>query len=204
MGGYLFGNAYVDGETAAVEVCGAYPITSRDATVASFRFEIDDSVQAERFQAQRFPGTEVVGWYHTHPGHGVFMSSVDAGTQARYFRLFHRVALVIDPQRKELGAFVLADGDVHSLAAIHVVEDPPGTATPVLPLPPLRPAAPPPLAPPVPANVGSPGPKPADAAPRSSQDAGEYVPLSAPDPKPADAAPPGPSRRRLTGAAHAR
>ncbi|MCS7095285.1 MAG: Mov34/MPN/PAD-1 family protein [Thaumarchaeota archaeon] len=40
----------------------------------------------------------VVGWYHTHPGMGVFLSAVDYATQLNYQKLYPRaVALVVDP-----------------------------------------------------------------------------------------------------------
>jgi len=43
---------------------------------------------------------KIVGWYHSHPNFGCFMSSTDIDTQRRYQALFpNAVALVIDPQR---------------------------------------------------------------------------------------------------------
>jgi proteasome lid subunit RPN8/RPN11 len=43
---------------------------------------------------------KIVGWYHSHPNMGCFMSSTDLDTQRRYQALFpNAVALVIDPQR---------------------------------------------------------------------------------------------------------
>ena len=43
---------------------------------------------------------KIVGWYHSHPKMGCFMSSTDINTQRRYQALFSdAVALVIDPQR---------------------------------------------------------------------------------------------------------
>ncbi|MEB3298012.1 MAG: Mov34/MPN/PAD-1 family protein [Candidatus Sericytochromatia bacterium] len=39
----------------------------------------------------------VVGWCHTHPGHGVFLSAPDREVHARKFPLPFQVALVIDP-----------------------------------------------------------------------------------------------------------
>lgn len=43
---------------------------------------------------------KIVGWYHSHPNMGCFMSSTDIDTQRRYQALFpNAVALVIDPQR---------------------------------------------------------------------------------------------------------
>jgi len=42
----------------------------------------------------------IVGWWHTHPGYGVFLSGTDKGTQRIYQQLFPQaVAMVIDPSR---------------------------------------------------------------------------------------------------------
>lgn len=121
VGGYLFGRTYADETRAVVDVCGIYPIVSRDATLCHFRFRIEDSHRAERFLLAHFPGTEIVGWFHTHPGHGVFMSSVDVNTHLRYFAPFHRVAMVVDPIHLTFGAFVRREEDIYSLANLWVV-----------------------------------------------------------------------------------
>ncbi|UYP46708.1 hypothetical protein NEF87_002993 [Candidatus Lokiarchaeum ossiferum] len=43
-------------------------------------------------------GLFICGWYHSHPSYGLFLSSEDMGTQARYQKLWKKsVALVIDP-----------------------------------------------------------------------------------------------------------
>lgn len=40
----------------------------------------------------------VVGWAHSHPGHGIFLSGTDIRTQSNYQELFpDSVAMVIDP-----------------------------------------------------------------------------------------------------------
>lgn len=121
VGGYLFGHSYEGERRAAVEIKGAFCITSRDATLVHFRFEIEDTASAERYQEKELPGTEIIGWYHTHPGHGVFMSGVDVATHVNYFKLFHRVALVIDPLRHDFAAFTQMDGQVSSLPSIVLV-----------------------------------------------------------------------------------
>ncbi len=44
------------------------------------------------------PGLYVVGWYHSHPGIGVFLSGIDVETQRRYQKMFPKaIALVVDP-----------------------------------------------------------------------------------------------------------
>jgi proteasome lid subunit RPN8/RPN11 len=48
----------------------------------------------------------LVGWYHSHPGYGCFMSEKDILTQREMFRQPFHVAIVIDPldnQRKAFG-----------------------------------------------------------------------------------------------------
>jgi proteasome lid subunit RPN8/RPN11 len=122
VGGYLFGRAFVAGTEAVVVVDGHFAITADDATLVSFRFAVDDSVRAEAHRGRHFPATEFVGWYHTHPGHGVFMSGTDRATQLQYFRPFHRVAVVVDPARREFAAFVGDGDDVRALASIKVIE----------------------------------------------------------------------------------
>jgi proteasome lid subunit RPN8/RPN11 len=43
------------------------------------------------------PGVRLLGWYHSHPGLGVQMSSTDRQTQQRHFAADWQVGLVVDP-----------------------------------------------------------------------------------------------------------
>ena len=45
-----------------------------------------------------------VGWFHTHPGHGIFMSSTDRANHAMYSNPW-QVALVLDPIHVAFGFF---------------------------------------------------------------------------------------------------
>jgi len=56
------------------------------------------------------PGSRMIGWYHSHPDHGVFLSAVDRKTQALWFVQQWNVAIVVDPIRGEHQAFTGADG----------------------------------------------------------------------------------------------
>lgn len=66
-----------------------------------------------------------VGWFHTHPGHGIFMSGTDKSNHALYQHPW-QVALVLDPHSQKSGFFVgpkcervmcVLDPDVESLGA---------------------------------------------------------------------------------------
>ncbi len=54
----------------------------------------------------------ILGWYHSHPSYGAFMSQTDYETQVRYQRLGARnsqitapIALVIDPTKISIGSY---------------------------------------------------------------------------------------------------
>ncbi len=53
----------------------------------------------------RFPGKRIVGWYHTHPRLGVFMSSYDTWLHDNFFNDPNQVALVVDPFHERGGFF---------------------------------------------------------------------------------------------------
>ncbi|KAI5192110.1 26S proteasome regulatory subunit N11 [Nematocida sp. AWRm77] len=53
-------------------------------------------------------GESVVGWYHSHPGFGCWLSSVDMNTQSGFEQLSKRaVAVVIDPIQSVKGKVVI-------------------------------------------------------------------------------------------------
>lgn len=62
--------------------------------------ELSPEIQAQVAEALIESGSElyIVGWYHSHPGIGVFMSSTDVETQGAYQAVCaNSVAIVIDP-----------------------------------------------------------------------------------------------------------
>lgn len=59
----------------------------------------------------RYPGRDLLGWYHTHPRMGVFMSSYDTWLHSNFFPEAYQVALVIEPYFGTGGFFIRrADG----------------------------------------------------------------------------------------------
>jgi proteasome lid subunit RPN8/RPN11 len=51
----------------------------------------------------------LVGWYHSHPGLGCFMSPTDITTQRRMFNSSFHSALVVDPIKGDIKAYKLKD-----------------------------------------------------------------------------------------------
>jgi proteasome lid subunit RPN8/RPN11 len=54
----------------------------------------------------------IVGWYHTHPGFGVFLSEVDLFAHRNFFDAAWQVALVADPKADRVGLFYWSGGQI--------------------------------------------------------------------------------------------
>jgi proteasome lid subunit RPN8/RPN11 len=67
-------------------------------------------MDAEYHDTFRDQALFTVGWYHSHPGHGIFMSQTDKKNHAMYLKPW-QVALVVDPVHKTHGFFAGAGCD---------------------------------------------------------------------------------------------
>jgi len=68
----------------------------------------------------RYPDEEIVGWYHTHGGFGIFLSEMDTFIHRNFFSAPHQVAYVFDPLAGTEG-FFQARGDQLALCRRHWV-----------------------------------------------------------------------------------
>ncbi|MHB1560140.1 MAG: M67 family metallopeptidase [Isosphaeraceae bacterium] len=117
------------GEDTSVEVCGVLVGTWQRDEIGPFA-TIVDSIRGEgattkfaevTFTHQtwakintemdtRFADKKIVGWYHTHPDFGIFLSDRDRFIQEHFFSGPGQVAHVIDPLRKLEGVFIWRGG----------------------------------------------------------------------------------------------
>lgn len=73
------------------------------ATSLTFTHEAWDEVND--VMAREHPDEQMVGWYHSHPGVGIFMSEYDTFIQTNFFGAPWQVAYVVDPVRDESSFF---------------------------------------------------------------------------------------------------
>ena len=77
----------------------------------------------------RYPDQRIVGWYHSHPGFGVFLSEHDLFIHRNFFSDPAQIAWVYDPHSDEEGCFAWEKegGDLKRVAQIVMRDDPAGT-----------------------------------------------------------------------------
>ena len=106
--GSLWVNDIIPGGTEMSEVHCAFP-PQRLAQVAN------DIVEG------RIEG-RIVGWYHSHPGHGLFLSQTDLETHMQFYQFSsYALSLVADPKSGEFGIWIYENGvGVVQLPANHI------------------------------------------------------------------------------------
>jgi proteasome lid subunit RPN8/RPN11 len=117
--GALFGHPFVQPETLEpsgvrvtfVIVAVAVPYTTPEQTRGHVRVTAEALAEADAYVARDHAGLQAVGWYHTHPGHGIFLSGYDLVITRSIFNAAWHVAVVLDPLRNEMGLFQGADGE---------------------------------------------------------------------------------------------
>lgn len=108
-GPYLLINARIEGKHASHQ-SGSVTFTSETWTY------IHEELAAKH--ADR----KIVGWYHTHPGFGIFLSNMDAFIHRNFFGFPWQPAYVFDPQA-ETDGFFFANGDNLVQEEVAVVAD---------------------------------------------------------------------------------
>lgn len=95
--GFISGNIVEDKSKAVdiIHITKAWPVTHGDAVSV----KIDDYGRTldKILEQLSKNNSSILGWYHSHPSFGLFMSQTDFETQLSYQRLFNKaVALVFD------------------------------------------------------------------------------------------------------------
>ncbi|MBK8900377.1 MAG: Mov34/MPN/PAD-1 family protein [Anaerolineaceae bacterium] len=131
LGGVLLGHAYRDGDRLMVEVIAALPARNDDHGPIHFTFTADAWSQIHHDRTEKYPNLEIIGWFHTHPGLGVFYSSDDVVVHTAAFTLPWHVGLVVDPLGNHASYFGWQDGVLAPIAGYYEQLD--SQPTPVAP-----------------------------------------------------------------------
>lgn len=106
LGGVMLGNQHVDSQgNPFVVITDSLRAKHYEATKGSFKFTHETWSQITRERNEFKKDLEMVGWYHTHPGWGVFLSGMDLFICNNFFSRPLDVALVVDPCAGDRGWF---------------------------------------------------------------------------------------------------
>jgi proteasome lid subunit RPN8/RPN11 len=113
VGGALIGLWCEDRDTAENFVVVQHMLPARHTRQGSvyLTFTQDTIVDFHDEIEKNYNGKKIVGWYHTHPRMGIFLSHYDTWLHKNFFPEPWQVALVVEPHTSLAGFFVRRDDD---------------------------------------------------------------------------------------------
>ncbi len=125
LGGILLGKECVDPASGEPFVWITHSLEAKHYanTQASFTYTHDSWEEITRERDRRFPEYDIVGWYHTHPNFGIFLSHHDLFIHHNFFSQPLQVAYVVDPINQTRGIFQWRDGGMKQVAGYYLVAD---------------------------------------------------------------------------------
>jgi proteasome lid subunit RPN8/RPN11 len=101
------------GRTTSVAACIAGVNAAQGGAHVTFTQETWEHIY--KIKDAEYPNERIVGWYHSHPGFGVFLSDHDTFIQENFFESPQQIAWVFDPHTDEEGCFGWHDGKIEKL-----------------------------------------------------------------------------------------
>lgn len=95
--------------------------TDASASTLTFTHETWDYVHSE--QQRLYPDKKIIGWQHTHPNYGIFLSNYDLFIQENFFNLPFQIAYVIDPIQDLRGFFQWKNGKIEKLRGYYIYDE---------------------------------------------------------------------------------
>ncbi len=122
LGSIILGDySTVHGKTSVViSDCIEAKYTDASASTLTFTHETWDYVYKEQ---KNYPNAKIVGWQHTHPGYGIFLSNYDLFIQENFFNLPFQIAYVIDPIQNLRGFFQWKNGKIEKLKGYYIYDE---------------------------------------------------------------------------------
>lgn len=103
-------------KSGPIIVSGRIEASDADNQLASVTFTHESWSAIYEDLEKNHDGMEIVGWYHSHPGFGIFLSDHDLFIHQNFFSGERQVAFVVDPLSAEEGIFGWDGGAVEKLS----------------------------------------------------------------------------------------
>ena len=94
-----------------------------DASASTLTFTHETWEYVHKQHDKLYSDKKIIGWQHTHPNYGIFLSNYDLFIQDNFFNLPFQVAYVIDPIQNLRGFFQWKDGKTEKLKGYYVYDE---------------------------------------------------------------------------------
>ena len=105
-----------------IEIQASIPGANAEEAGTHVTFTQDTWEHIYQIKDKQYPDHRIVGWYHSHPGFGVFLSDHDTFIHKNFFASPGQVAWVFDPHSDEEGCFGWVGTRIERISQISVVD----------------------------------------------------------------------------------
>lgn len=109
--GVLVGVLAKDADGPFLHICDAIRGKHAEGQMGQVTFTAETWRYIQLAMDAKPPEWRILGWYHTHPGFGIFLSGMDLFIENNFFNLPWQIAYVYDPLAKEEGLFAWSKGE---------------------------------------------------------------------------------------------
>lgn len=124
VGNILIGNTVKFLDKEVIIISDSIEAKYTDSSAASLTFTHRSWDYIHKIRDKKFSNSKIVGWQHTHPNYGIFLSSYDIFIQENFFSLPFQLAYVIDPVQNERGFFAWRNNKIEKVNGFYIYDSP--------------------------------------------------------------------------------
>lgn len=121
-GGMLIGNVIEALGKTNIIIQGFVEAKYCEATPTTLKFTHETWEYVHGEIAEKFESGKIVGWIHTHPDFGIFLSEYDKFIQENFFKEEYQAAYVVDPIQHIEGFYFWINGRIEKCKGFYIFD----------------------------------------------------------------------------------
>ena len=121
-GGMLVGTILEEFGKTNIIISGFVEAKYCEATPTTLKFTHETWEYVHKEIEKKHPGKKIVGWIHTHPDFGIFLSEYDKFIHQNFFNEDYQVAYVVDPIQKIEGFYFWINEKIEKCKGFYIYE----------------------------------------------------------------------------------
>ena len=121
-GGMLVGTILEEFGKTNIIISGFVEAKYCEATPTTLKFTHETWEYVHKEIEKKHPEKKIVGWIHTHPDFGIFLSEYDKFIHQNFFNEDYQVAYVVDPIQKIEGFYLWIDEKIEKCKGFYIYD----------------------------------------------------------------------------------
>ena len=121
-GGMLVGTVIEEFGKTNIVISGFVEAKHCEATPTTLKFTHETWDYVHKQIEKKHKGKKIVGWIHTHPDFGIFLSEYDKFIHQNFFSEAYQVAYVVDPVQNIEGFYFWINGNIEKCKGFYIYD----------------------------------------------------------------------------------